>query len=122
MLLVAPHGSDNSQTLRQLDGSSSIRRGSAVDWQCRLFPKAHSTAAGLGFRVYGSENHERLSEDLEKLGVPNELTAPAVDEATANELREALGAVTLDENLRVPANVKRALVDKGFRYVAGTRC
>lgn len=63
----------------------------------------------------------RLSEDLTKLGVPNERAAPAVDEATSKQLREALSMVTLDEKLRIPAEVKRALVAKGFRYVAGMR-
>lgn len=63
----------------------------------------------------------RISEALTKLGVPNELAAPALEEVPLKDLRAALGAVNLDEKLQMPADVKQGLVAKGFRYVTAMR-
>ncbi len=65
---------------------------------------------------------ERWSQTLSKIGVQNQVAAEVLgDEAVLAHLREALGTVSLDDKLVVPADVKTALTTKGVRYIAGMR-
>src|SRR5690606_786790 len=57
---------------------------------------------------------ERWSQSLSKLGVRSETATKVVDDETVLEhLRDALASLTLDNELKVPADVRTALLNKG---------
>lgn len=68
------------------------------------------------------EYTDRWSRTLVELGVNSQPVDKLVqDEQALSELRQALGSVTLDNPLVLSPHVKRALLEKEVRYVAGLR-
>jgi len=82
----------------------------------------HHESSFEGIWDVDQEYTDRWSKDLVDLGVNSQSVDRILEDKQAlAELRKALGAVTLDAPLVLPESVKRALLEKNVRFLAGVR-